>query len=166
MRSLLRVETGVGELVVGVSGREVCLCDWAGSRRFGANLRRVEGLPAGNEAVAAQAVRELEEYFAGARREFEVRVRLVGSEFQRRVWGELLKIPYGVTISYGELARRVGSPTGVRAVAQAVGANPISVIVPCHRVVGADSRLTGYSGGLAAKRYLLGLEQGWVGSLF
>jgi len=104
------------------------------------------------------AVSQLEEYFSGQRREFTVPLEFAGTEFQCRVWSELKKIPYGETVSYAELARRIGNPAAVRAVAAAVGANPISIFVPCHRVVGSDGSLTGYAGGLDAKRLLLDLE--------
>ena len=106
------------------------------------------------------ARRELEEYFAGERREFSVALAPVGTPFQQQVWQALRAIPYGETISYGELARRIGNPRAVRAVGLANGRNPISVIVPCHRVIGADGTLTGYGGGLERKRFLLALESG------
>ncbi|HVP33359.1 MAG TPA: methylated-DNA--[protein]-cysteine S-methyltransferase [Steroidobacteraceae bacterium] len=110
-----------------------------------------------HEAARFAAVaRELSEYFAGRRRAFSVALALHGSEFQRRVWQALLAIPYGETISYGELARRVGSAP--RAVGLANGANPLPILVPCHRVIGADGSLTGFGGGLATKRALLEVE--------
>lgn len=104
------------------------------------------------------AAKQLDEYFAGERRAFDIPLQFAGSEFQKSVWHELLKIPYGETISYGELARRIGSPKSVRAVANATGANAISIFVPCHRVIGSDRSLTGYAGGMEAKRKLLKLE--------
>lgn len=104
----------------------------------------------------AEVTRELAEYFAGKRRVFSVPLAMEGSEFQRSVWRALVAIPYGATISYGELARRVGSVA--RAVGLANGANPLPIIVPCHRVIGADGSLTGFGGGLAVKRALLELE--------
>lgn len=107
-----------------------------------------------------QAQQELAEYFAGERRTFEVPLRAAGTPFQQRVWQELVRIPFGVTISYAELARRVGQPNASRAVGNANGRNPISIIVPCHRVIGADGRLTGYAGGLDNKRWLLDWERG------
>ena len=108
------------------------------------------------------ARRELEEYFAGDRREFSLALEPVGTPFQMRVWQALQTIPYGETISYGELARRIGNPGAVRAVGLANGRNPLSIIVPCHRVIGADGSLTGYGGGLERKRFLLALESGAV----
>jgi methylated-DNA-[protein]-cysteine S-methyltransferase len=103
---------------------------------------------------------QLDEYFAGRRTSFDVTLTLSGTAFQRRVWSELQAIPYGESISYGELARRIGIPSASRAVGTANGLNPIAVIVPCHRVIGADGSLTGYGGGLERKRFLLDLEAG------
>jgi methylated-DNA-[protein]-cysteine S-methyltransferase len=107
---------------------------------------------------------QLAEYFAGTRRSFDVPLAPTGTAFQLRVWNELQEIGYGETISYGELARRIGMPSAARAVGMANGSNPIAVIVPCHRVIGADGRLTGYGGGIGRKRLLLELESG-VGAL-
>jgi methylated-DNA-[protein]-cysteine S-methyltransferase len=104
--------------------------------------------------------RQLEEYFAGERTTFEVKLAAEGAPFEREVWHALEEIPYGETVSYGEIARRVGQPTAARAVGTANGRNPISVIVPCHRVIGANGSLTGYGGGLERKRLLLELERG------
>ncbi|MBY0356526.1 MAG: methylated-DNA--[protein]-cysteine S-methyltransferase [Candidatus Obscuribacterales bacterium] len=104
------------------------------------------------------AKKQLQEYFACERTEFSLPLKPVGTEFQRSVWQELCKIGYGETISYGELARRVGNPAAVRAVASANARNPISIVVPCHRVIGHNGKLTGYAGGLARKEALLGLE--------
>lgn len=113
----------------------------------------------GEEASILDAtIRQLREYFAGRRRQFDLPLAPTGTEFQLRVWQELRRIPYGETISYGELARRVGNPRASRAVGLANGANPIAIIVPCHRVVGADGRLTGFGGGLRRKATLLELE--------
>ena len=103
---------------------------------------------------------QLEEYFAGRRTTFDLPLVLNGSPFQRRVWGALQDIPYGETVSYGELARRVGAPSAARAVGVANRENPVAVIVPCHRVIGADGSLTGFGGGLERKRLLLELEAG------
>ena len=113
-----------------------------------------------DRAAFASVLAQLGEYFAGARRTFDVPLDLRGSEFQRAVWAAVLEIPYGETASYGEIARRVGRPGKARAVGRANGSNPIAVIVPCHRVIGADGTLTGYGGGLERKRLLLDLESG------
>jgi methylated-DNA-[protein]-cysteine S-methyltransferase len=106
----------------------------------------------------AQATTQLGEYFAGERRRFELALTLEGTPFQRRVWAALAQIPYGRTRSYGALAAEIGRPDRARAVGAAVGRTPVPIIVPCHRVVGADGSLTGYGGGLQRKRALLDLE--------
>jgi methylated-DNA-[protein]-cysteine S-methyltransferase len=102
---------------------------------------------------------QLEEYFAGQRQHFDLPLHPVGTPFQLEVWQELGRIPYGITISYGELARRIDKPLAVRAVGAANGRNPLPIVLPCHRVIGADGSLTGFGGGLPTKRYLLSLEQ-------
>jgi methylated-DNA-[protein]-cysteine S-methyltransferase len=104
------------------------------------------------------AVRQLGEYFSGQRREFDLPLRMRGTDFQQRVWRSLTEIRYGETCSYGELAKRIGNPSASRAVGLANGRNPISIVVPCHRVIGADGSLTGYGGGLERKRWLLAHE--------
>jgi methylated-DNA-[protein]-cysteine S-methyltransferase len=111
-------------------------------------------------APFADVTAQLEEYFAAARTTFDIPLALAGASFERKVWHALVGIPYGETVSYGEIARRVGQPSAARAVGLANGRNPIAVIVPCHRVIGADGTLTGYGGGLERKRLLLELEQG------
>jgi methylated-DNA-[protein]-cysteine S-methyltransferase len=119
--------------------------------------------------VLVEARRQLEEYFAGERQEFDLPLAAAGTAFQRRVWQQLLQIPFGETASYGDIARRLAMPPGgSRAVGLANGANPIAIVVPCHRVIGSDGTLTGYAGGLERKRFLLGLESSMApqGSLF
>ncbi len=111
-----------------------------------------------NERPFRKVVRQLQEYFAGGRRQFDVPLEPTGTPFQRAVWQELTLIPYGASTSYGEIARRIGHPLASRAVGRANGANPWPVIVPCHRVIGANRSLTGFGGGLAIKRRLLLLE--------
>jgi methylated-DNA-[protein]-cysteine S-methyltransferase len=108
----------------------------------------------------SEAIRQLRAYFAGELEEFRIRLAPQGTEFQQRVWTELSRIPYGQTVSYGELARRIGSPNACRAVGLANGSNPIPIIIPCHRVIGANGKLTGYGGGLPVKEKLLALEKG------
>jgi methylated-DNA-[protein]-cysteine S-methyltransferase len=111
-----------------------------------------------------EAVRQLREYFAGTKREFDLPLRLQGTAFQQRVWHSLTEIRYGETWSYGQLAKRIGNPNASRAVGLANGRNPISILVPCHRVIGADGSLTGYGGGLERKRWLLAHEGLQIGS--
>lgn len=109
--------------------------------------------------IVDKARRQLDEYFNGKRMEFDVPVNLIGTPFRESVWRSLLTITYGSTTSYSAFSRLMGRPGAVRAIANAIGANPLSIFLPCHRVVGADGSLTGYAGGLKAKKYLLELEQ-------
>lgn len=156
----------IGELALGEIEGEICLCDWSTEhrhamwKRLGQRAKaEFEELPCPTSKKSLAAlVRELEEYFCGERKAIDMPLRMFGTEFQLKVWAALREIPYGDAISYAELARRIGKPTAVRAVAVANSQNPISILVPCHRVLGADGRLTGYAGGLAAKRALLVLE--------
>jgi methylated-DNA-[protein]-cysteine S-methyltransferase len=122
----------------------------------------VHGPPPGmarDDRAFATARRQLEEYFAGDRREFDLPVAPPGTPFQQLVWAELQRIGYGETTTYAELAARIGRPTAIRAAGAANGANPVSIIIPCHRVIGSNGSLTGYGGGLEAKRMLLELER-------
>ncbi len=116
-----------------------------------------------NRRQVADAIRQLRDYFAGTRRQFDLPLAPEGTPFQIRVWNELQRIPYGETMSYGELARRVGNPNASRAVGLANGANPIAIVIPCHRVIGSNGKLTGYGGGLDTKQWLLALETGQGG---
>lgn len=139
------------------------MCDSVTARHHERVRRRLSRLldvefTDGTSAVIETAEIQLDEYFAGERREFDVPLMFAGTEFQNAVWNELMLIPPGRTTTYGELARRIGRPAAVRAIANAVGSNALSVLVPCHRVLGADGTLTGYAGGLPAKRHLLNLE--------
>ncbi|NWN82454.1 MAG: methylated-DNA--[protein]-cysteine S-methyltransferase [Halomonas sp.] len=109
-----------------------------------------------------QAREQLAEYFAGTRRDFDLPLAPMGTDFQRRVWTALAHIPYGETRNYAELAEQLGSKGGQRAVGAANGRNPISIVVPCHRVIGSDGRMTGYAGGIGRKRWLLAFEAGEV----
>lgn len=118
-----------------------------------------ERVSAPDDAVLSAAAGQLASYFTGELTSFDLPLNLVGTGFQRTVWASLRDIPYGETISYGELARSIGQPSASRAVGLANGRNPVSIIVPCHRVVGSNGNLTGYGGGLPRKQYLLALEQ-------
>ena len=127
------------------------------------HLDFAEALPAGcvqgTNALLEQAAGQLDQYFAGALTAFDVPLRLKGTDFQRRVWQALLDIPYGETHTYGQIAAQVGAPKAARAVGGANHVNPISIIVPCHRVIGAEGRMVGYGGGLWRKEALLQLER-------
>ena len=118
--------------------------------------------PTAADDVLTEAQRQLEEYFAGTRTQFDIPLNPAGTEFQRAVWRALQDIPYGETVSYGDIARSIGRPKACRAVGQANHVNPISIIIPCHRVVGSGGSLTGYGGGLPVKEMLLMLEKGNV----
>lgn len=153
-----------GRLVLGAFANRLCLCDWVHGKHREQNEQRLRRILSadfrtGTSSLLDAAALQLDEYFAGQRRRFDIPLLLTGTEFQKKVWQALLEIPYGATISYGELASRIGMPHAVRAVANANGANAISIFAPCHRVIGSDNSLTGYAGGLPAKQYLLGLEQ-------
>ncbi len=146
-------ESPIGDLTLVAAEGRLRQVRFAGSRR---GLSEEQHRP----AELAAAARQLEEYFRGERWGFEIELELVGSEFQRAVWAELRGIPFGETVSYGELAKRLGleEPEAARDVGTAVGQTPTPIVVPCHRVIGANGDLTGYGGGLERKRALLDLE--------
>lgn len=158
-----RYESPCGILMLGSFGGKLCLCDWQVEKHRDHVDRRLKRIlcaefEEGTSEVIDEASEQLGEFFAGKRKEFSVPLLFVGTDFQQTVWNELLKIPFGRTISYGEMARRIGMPKAVRAVANANGANSISIFAPCHRIIGSDRSLTGYGGGLPAKKFLLELE--------
>lgn len=176
----MRYASPCGEMLLASRAGRLCLCDWAKRGESSAPLRRLrsafrtecvdvaeasrqsgEGTVAGEEAsraVLTSALQQLDEYFDGRRKAFDIPLLHVGTAFQQRVWEALPAVPYGTTVSYGDLSARLGRREAVRAVAGAVGANAISIFVPCHRIVGADGTLTGYAGGIEVKRFLLALE--------
>ncbi len=152
-----------GELILASVGNELCLCDWSGGphsernklrliKSFGAELRDEP-----SETIS-RTMMQLNDYFAGKRKTFSIPLQPAGTPFQKSVWQALLDIPFGETRTYKDVALQVGNLRGVRAVAQAIGANGISILCPCHRVIGTDLSLTGFAGGLEAKRLLLELE--------
>lgn len=151
-------------------GRLLVAADERGLRQIVFAAGRTEARPRpewrADATRLSEILRQLRAYFAGELREFDLPLAPEGTPFQLRVWEALRGIPYGTTISYGELARRIGTPTGSRAVGLANGANPLPIVVPCHRVIGANGTLTGYGGGLPIKAWLLALEKtgAWVGS--
>jgi O-6-methylguanine DNA methyltransferase len=162
--ALAALESPLGTLLVGATPEALVLLvfERADAReRQLAELTRMAGCPAvwGDNAVTRRAAAELTEYFDGERRDFTVPLQLRGTPFQVDVWESLRRIPYGQTWSYGRQARSIGRPRAVRAVARANGANRISLIVPCHRVIGADGSLTGYGAGVWRKERLLALER-------
>jgi methylated-DNA-[protein]-cysteine S-methyltransferase len=153
------------------------MCDWTTIRIAGVELRmaaagdglhRIEFAPHGKLdgrhnpqfPLLVETEHQLRAYFGGDLRDFDLPLAMAGTPFQQRVWKELLRIPYGETRSYSEIAHAIGAPTAVRAVGAANGANPIPIVVPCHRVIGSGGKLVGYGGGLPLKRRLLALERG------
>ena len=160
----LRYPAPCGEMILGSYGDKLCLCNWVEEKHPGRVDKRLRtlfkaGYEEASSPVIEEAVRQLDEYFRRERTVFDVPLLFAGSDFQKRVWRLLLDIPYGQTISYGEMAWRLGMPTAVRAVANANGANALSIFVPCHRVIGSNRSLTGYGGGIEAKKFLLELEK-------
>ncbi len=156
-------DSSCGKLVLGSYRDELCLCDWVQQKRHAHALDKLQkqhgsAIIPGHSDVLEAAASQLDEYFSGTRQQFALRTLTTGTEFQQEVWRELIRIPYGHAISYGELAARLGRPSAVRAVAHAVGANAISLFIPCHRVTAAGGKLGGYRGGTAAKRHLLHRE--------
>ncbi len=150
-----RIDSPVGRLLIAADEAGLRLIEFPSPRHPvppGADWRE------GDHPLLQRAQRQLDEYFAGRRRDFDLPLAPRGTPFQRRVWDELAQIPYGRTRSYAELAQRLGQPSATRAVGAANGRNPLPIVVPCHRVIGADGSLTGFGGGLPRKRFLLELE--------
>lgn len=157
------VDSPIGMLKLSADERAVTALAFepgAGASARPHERRPGEGIEEPNAGPLPAAVRQLAEYFAGSRRAFDVPLAPHGTPFQARVWRALMEIPFGATASYGEIARRVEKPGAARAVGLANNRNPIAILVPCHRVIGADGSLTGYGGGIERKRWLLELEGG------
>lgn len=157
-----RIMSPLGVLYICASARGVCLLEFAGTPRVTRESRQLErhfGCPItlGENEHTRQTAAELGEYFAGKRRDFTVALHSVGSDFRQRVWAALRAIPYGTTLHYQALAATIGHPAAVRAVA---AANAIAILIPCHRVIGKNGALTGYSGGIHRKAWLLAHERG------
>ena len=158
------IPTPLGDMLAVASPQGLCLLEFVGQRGVERELAQVQaacgGQPPqpGTSAALEQVAQELGEYFAGQRQRFGVPLDLVGTPFQCRAWQALLAIPFGQTRSYAEQARTIGQPAATRAVAAANGSNKISIVVPCHRVIGSDGSLTGFGGGLPRKQALLALE--------
>ncbi len=153
----------VGTLLLGAHDDHLCLCDWANRtlrQRVDRRLERAFSarLTEGQHPLLAEARAQLDEYFSGQRRDFDLPLRTAGTAFQSDVWATLAGISYGEVRTYRQLAESLDQPAAVRAVASAIGANALSIFLPCHRVIGSSGKLTGYAGGLDAKRRLLALE--------
>lgn len=160
---ICRLTSPLGLLLAGADENGICLLEFCDRRMLATQLKTVQRrfecavVPGSNDLID-QLEGELDEYFLGERNQFDVPLNYPGTEFQQAVWDDLLKIPYGETRSYQDLANNLGNPGAVRAVARANGANRIAIIIPCHRVIGSDGTLTGYGGGLWRKQRLLELE--------
>ena len=153
-----------GEIVLASMGDELCLCDWNEMPCAERNKHRLTKymnavFRVETSDVLEQTKKQLDEYFAGTRKTFDIPLHPVGTEFQQQVWNALLEIPYGETMSYKDIALSIANLKGIRAVAQAIGANGISILIPCHRVIGSNHSLTGFTGGIEAKRILLEIER-------
>ncbi|MFP3898302.1 MAG: methylated-DNA--[protein]-cysteine S-methyltransferase [Dehalococcoidia bacterium] len=158
-------ETTIGQLVLGSFRGRLCFVEIRRDPPTGAANDRLQRLLDADfveqdDDVLEETRRQLDEYLSGTREDFDIPLLLVGTDFQKRVWEALLAVPYGTTATYGQIARDVGNEKAVRAVGNACRANPIGIIVPCHRIVGSDGSLVGYYGGLSVKERLLKLEQG------
>jgi methylated-DNA-[protein]-cysteine S-methyltransferase len=149
-----RFESPVGSLLLAGDAKALRQVSFESSKRPGPSQADWKQ----NRAAFAEVIRQLQAYFRGELKEFDLPLAMEGTEFQLCVWNELRAIPYGETISYAQLAERIGNPKAVRAVGLANGSNPIPIIVPCHRVIGSDGSLTGFGGGLPTKKMLLELE--------
>lgn len=157
------VETPIGEMIAAATDTHLVVLEYSRRHRLDQQLARLTrttgvALERGESRIVGQLRSELDEYFRGERKEFSVPIDARGTPFQMRVWTQLRRIPYGTTTSYGRLALTLGQSEAVRAVARANGDNPLAIIIPCHRVIGADGSLTGYGGGLWRKKKLLDLE--------
>jgi methylated-DNA-[protein]-cysteine S-methyltransferase len=162
--NIQRHKTKIGELVLGSFGGKLCLLGFRDREmRRAVDDRIKKGLDAEfieqDDEILEKTRKQVDEYLNGNRKEFGMPLLMVGTDFQRRVWKALMKVPYGATATYGQIAEDIGSPKAVRAVGNANSANPISIIVPCHRITGSDGELVGYGGGLSVKKRLLKLEQ-------
>lgn len=158
-------QTKIGELILGSFEGNLCILDFRHSKKRTTIDKRIKtGLKANfleeEDAILAETKKQLAEYLDGNRKEFDIPLLMVGTDFQKNVWNALLKIPYGTTISYLQLAKNIGNAKAVRAVANADGANAMAVIIPCHRVIESNGGLGGYGGGVAIKKQLLELEKG------
>lgn len=157
-------DTPCGEMILGATDDRLCLCDWVKSRHRRTIDNRIQKqllsrYMQGTSPVIEQAKEQIAEFFDGTRSSFDLDLYLTGTDFQKKVWGFITQIPYGTTTSYSQLTTTVASETDIRAVSNAVGANALSLIIPCHRVIGSRGQLTGYAGGLVAKQYLINLEK-------
>lgn len=164
-------QSPVGELILGDYNDQLCLCDWRYRKmRNAIDARILRGLQAefveNGTPLLVETQKQLQAYFEKSQTTFDLPLLLVGTDFQQTVWKTLQQIEYGKTQTYLGLSKQLNNPKAIRAVASANGANAISIIIPCHRIIGSNQELVGYAGGLSAKKKLLGLEQGNQMELF
>ncbi len=157
-------KTAIGEFILGSFDKKLCLLDFSDRvKRAAVDNRLKRGLEAEfieqNDEVLQNTIRQLDEYFAGERKEFDIPLLMLGTHFQKMVWNEIRQIHYASTATYRQLATSIHHERAVRAVANACGANAIAIIIPCHRIIGSSGKLIGYAGGLSRKKYLLQVEQ-------
>jgi len=167
----IKIESPIGELIAGATEDGVCLLEFTDRRRASRECRDLvkllkQPLDEGDNGHLRTLRKQLNDYFDGKLKEFTVPLVTPGTDFQQAVWNELLEIPFGSTRSYQEQANILNKPDSVRAVAKANGMNRISIVIPCHRVIGSDGRLTGYGGGLKRKKWLLDHEKKYSGKAF
>lgn len=159
--TFITLPSPVGELKLVANGARLAAILWENDKP---NRVRLDAMSEdADNPILVRTARQLEEYFAGTRRSFDLDLDFAGTAFQRAVWAALLTIPFGQTRTYSQIAAQIGHPAAVRAVGAANGRNPISIVAPCHRVIGASGKLTGFAGGLEAKERLLTLEGGRTG---
>ncbi len=156
--TFITLPSPVGELKLVVNDTRLAAILWENDKAGRVRLGPMTEAP--DNPLLQKAARQLQEYFAGSRDRFDLELDFVGTDFQKKVWAALLTIPFGETRTYSQIAQQIGNPTAVRAVGAANGRNPISIVAPCHRVIGASGKLTGFAGGLEAKERLLTLEGG------
>ena len=155
--------TSLGELIIAEYQNQLVICDWRYRKSSDAIIQRIQTaldaeLVESSAPIIVQTIQQIEEYIAKQRTQFDIDIKLIGSDFQKKVWRVLQEIPYGKTISYLALSKKLGNEKAIRAVATANGANALAIIIPCHRVIGSTGELVGYAGGLAIKKKLLILE--------
>ncbi|NOZ35204.1 MAG: methylated-DNA--[protein]-cysteine S-methyltransferase [Chlorobi bacterium] len=158
-----KIETPLGEMLACVSDEGLYLLEFNDRKKYDRQINSLKKyfnseITKGNHPLLAEVQTQINEYFQGKRKEFTILLKFSGTEFQKNVWKELLKIPYGKTASYSDIAKKIKNPKAVRAVANANAANKIAIIIPCHRVIGSDGSLTGYAAGLDKKKFLLKIE--------
>lgn len=157
------IRTDYGELILGSYADELCICDWKYRKARESIDKRLKtqlntDYVEGTSPIIKKSIEQLNEYFNSQRKDFDLPLLLVGTEFQKQIWNELIQIPYGETKSYLQLSKKIDNEKAIRAVATANGANAISIIIPCHRIIGSTGEMVGYAGGTSSKMKLLELE--------